>query len=344
MQIFERAKRHYNLQLPFVLFVKPNGNKVNAYFQNNSKLYSFDNQNGFVFSSFDAKTQLIFPEDYSEKCSESLQIEAKETPHQFYIQTSKQEQICFQKLVQKSVDVIKNGAFDKLVVSRKIEFSDSLDIFETYSNLVSQYANTFRYLLFHPKIGVWLGASPEQFIKINTQNFQTVSLAATQLYSNNIQWAAKEIQEQQFVTDFLVSTCQSLASNITISAPTTIQAGPLAHIKTIISGTIENHKKKLLISQLHPTPAVCGLPKEKAQAFLIENENYDRKFYSGFLGEWHQEQSVDLFVNLRCLEIGVVNTIYVGCGITKDSIPEKEFIETENKSITIKNILVVKSL
>jgi isochorismate synthase len=45
---------------------------------------------------------------------------------------------------------------------------------------------------------------------------------------------------------------------------------------------------------------------------------------------------------LRCCEIeNQKTTIYVGCGITKDSQPDKEFIETENKAKTIKNILVI---
>jgi isochorismate synthase len=53
-----------------------------------------------------------------------------------------------------------------------------------------------------------------------------------------------------------------------------------------------------------------------------------------------QEQT-NLFVNLRCCEIeNYLITIYVGCGITKDSQAEKEFIETENKAKTILSVLI----
>ena len=97
---------------------------------------------------------------------------------------------------------------------------------------------------------------------------------------------------------------------------------------------------------MHPTPAVCGFPKGKARDFILKNENYNRKYYAGFLGELNfcfesnQTLMSDLFVNLRCMEIIKDNAeIYVGCGITKDSNPEKEYIETKNKSVTMKNIL-----
>ena len=91
---------------------------------------------------------------------------------------------------------------------------------------------------------------------------------------------------------------------------------------------------------MHPTPAVCGFPKDESKAFILENENYDRTFYTGFLGELNVHNQTDLFVNLRCMEIvdKQVN-LFIGCGITKDSIPEKEWEESINKSMTMNKIL-----
>jgi isochorismate synthase len=97
---------------------------------------------------------------------------------------------------------------------------------------------------------------------------------------------------------------------------------------------------------LHPTPAVCGFPKLDAQKFIIENEGYDRTFYAGFLGEWnkdfvsYKENCSDLYVNLRCMKIEDQKAkLYVGGGINKGSNPEKEYIETVNKSLTMKKVL-----
>ena len=91
---------------------------------------------------------------------------------------------------------------------------------------------------------------------------------------------------------------------------------------------------------MHPTPAVCGLPKQSAKDFILQNENYNRDFYTGFLGEINILNKTDLFVNLRCIQIvDNIAYIYIGCGITKDSIPDKEFLETVNKSITMKRVI-----
>jgi isochorismate synthase len=134
---------------------------------------------------------------------------------------------------------------------------------------------------------------------------------------------------------------------MTVSSPYSIKAGNLWHIKTDITATVKSKKAKgEIIKTLHPTSAVCGLPKESAKAFILKNENYDREYYSGFLGELNidfvtfRTEQTDLFVNLRCMKIvGDTAQLFIGCGITKDSVPADEFTETGNKSITMKKVL-----
>jgi isochorismate synthase len=78
-----------------------------------------------------------------------------------------------------------------------------------------------------------------------------------------------------------------------------------------------------VISVLHPTPAVCGLPKQEAKDFILENEG-TTEYYTGFLGELNKEGfnkdtlKSDLYVNLRCMKIKDNQAhLYMGCGITK---------------------------
>ncbi|WP_338378008.1 isochorismate synthase [uncultured Flavobacterium sp.] len=342
MKIFEIAKVHFQSNLPFVLFAEPNESHLKVYFQNDDELHQFENQSGFVFVSFDGKNKVVIPKENSEYYSEEINYELDFDIQSIDIKTSSEEKNKFKELVETSVKEILSGKFDKLVVSRKINFQNKIDVFQTYINILKTYPTAFRYLFFHPKVGLWMGATPEQLLKIEANHFETVALAGTQLFSEQVEWTEKEIQEQLFVTDYIVENCKDLALDIEVSPPFTVQAGKLAHIKTKISGSISKENEAKLISKLHPTPAVCGLPKEKAKEFIIENENYDRKFYAGFLGEWNVNETTNLFVNLRCMEIDAVNTIYVGCGITKNSIAENEFIETQNKSETIKNIIIIK--
>jgi len=240
---------------------------------------------------------------------------------------------------------IQQGEFDKVVLSRKMVLKKQISIVSTFQNLIATYPTAFRYLFFHPKIGLWMGATPEQLVKINQNHFETVALAGTQLYSENVIWETKEKEEQQFVTNYILDKVTSKVNELIVTDAETVKAGNLAHLKSLISGKLTaDFQVSDLIKTLHPTPAVCGLPKDKTIDFILKNEGYNRKYYAGFLGEYNKNNQTDLFVNLRCLEVenDVVN-IYVGCGITKGSNPEKEFIETENKSMTMINILVSKT-
>ena len=149
------------------------------------------------------------------------------------------------------------------------------------------------------------------------------------------------------VTDFITQSLANKVSELTVSSPYSIQASNLWHIKTDITARIGSDSNlEEIIKALHPTSAVCGLPKAAAKDFILQNEPYDRSYYSGFLGElnidlatFRTEQS-DLFVNLRCMKINDKQVeLFIGCGITKDSVPEAEFIETVNKSMTMRKVL-----
>ena len=95
-----------------------------------------------------------------------------------------------------------------------------------------------------------------------------------------------------------------------------------------------------LINSLHPTPAICGIPKSVATDFILKYEGYNRAYYSGYLGELNMNDSTNLFVNLRCMQIeNNMAAIYVGGGITNESIPENEWLETVSKSEIMKKVL-----
>jgi isochorismate synthase len=88
----------------------------------------------------------------------------------------------------------------------------------------------------------------------------------------------------------------------------------------------DNSNLKQVISVLHPTPTVCGLLNKK-QDFILENEGYDRKYYTGFLGELNkafnkETLKSDLYVKCMKIKDNQAHFIWV-CGITKDSNPGK---------------------
>jgi len=253
-------------------------------------------------------------------------------------------------LVENGIKAIKNGSLEKVVLSRKesIEIED-IDLELVYRKLLFKYETAFKYCFYHPKIGLWVGASPEQFMKIEDTLIKTVALAGTQSSTDHkkVIWENKEIEEQKIVADFIINNLKTISNRVTFSKPYNEKAGNLIHIKTDIQAEIiERESLSKIIELLHPTPAVCGFPKDAAKQFILKNEEYDREFYTGYLGEWNKdfktfkENYSDLFVNIRCMKIENKQvTIFVGCGITKESNPESEFFETLNKLQTMKKAI-----
>jgi isochorismate synthase len=352
IDFFIKVKQQESQNLPFVLYKKPDKIKVVGYFQKNDHLYFAEKleEAGFIFAPFEGSQKILIPFDQSVKWSALVTSSEETCDFNFAQSENKQAKVHFESLVQKGIDFINEGIFKKVVVSREeIIDTGSFDLVSVFEKLIQSYPNAFCYCWFHPKIGLWMGATPERLLKAKNKKFSTMAIAGTQksVGSEEVIWQKKEIEEQQFVTDFIVDNLKNLTSEVAISSPYSIKAGALLHIKTDIEGTLnENSNLKQVISVLHPTPAVCGLPKQEAKDFIVENEGYDREYYTGFLGELNKEVfnkdnlKSDLYVNLRCMKIVKDQAhLYMGCGITKDSNPTKEWEESINKSMTMKRVL-----
>lgn len=350
--LFIKVKIQQEQNLPFVLFCKPDSAKVVGVFQKNDHIYFLESfeEKGFVFAPFDADEVPYFPLEHCDIYVENIHSKSYFFESKTPVLNTFIGKDFFEDLVSKGVQAIDDNQFLKVVLSRREEMDvRDFDIQTTMRKMIYQYPNAFKYCFSHPKIGTWIGATPEQFIKMNGNAIKTVALAGTQVAtaSKNVIWRDKDKEEQQLVTDFIVENLESLVKEITLSSPYSVKAGNLWHIKTDISATLKSKKfTKKIITALHPTSAVCGLPKKPAKDFINQNEGYDREYYAGFLGELNidlvtfKTLQTDLFVNLRCMKI-VKNKaqLFMGCGITKDSNPEDEYMETVNKSMTMKKII-----
>lgn len=341
-EIIDKARLHFGKELPFVLFANPNEKELQARFQKEDSLSLFRGQEGFVFTSFDKEKSYCIDASNSDFYKEQITDFIQDAITYEKPKINITEKNNFESLVVNAVDAILAHQFQKVVVSRKVSIPITIDFEITFLKLLCQYKNAFRYLFYHPKIGMWMGASPEQLLEVKKNIMQTVALAGTQLYKEPIHWETKEKEEQQIVTDFITNQIAPFVEDMNLTKPFTEKAGTLAHIKTAINARLIDPNSALkIVNVLHPTPAVCGLPQKPALDFIVANEKYERKFYSGFLGEWNATKK-NLFVNLRCMEVEKdLIHLYVGCGITKDSNPEKEFIETENKLATIAKIIKI---
>lgn len=364
-ELFDRAANCLKEQLPFVLYSKPNETELIGVFQKDDTVHKVSDftETGFVFAPFDLNSEAILLKmDAFEKVPLNLSHEALSAENNTFNNNSA-EKSRYTKLIWNAIDKIDEGDFNKVVLSRKIEVDCKDDFFEIYQRILNVYKKAFCYFWYHPKIGTWMGATPEILVKSNGSQFTTMSLAGTQNSVGDTEpiWAEKEIHEQQLVTDYIFDTLKDKVVSLNSSERESVRAGQLWHLRTEMKGTFAPNKFGDVLKALHPTPAVCGSPLENAKKFILENELYERTFYTGFLGELNmkselsrnrnrrnQENSAyrsvmktsELYVNLRCMQLFKDKVeIYVGGGITADSIPEKEWEETALKSNTMFRVL-----
>ncbi len=356
--IYAKIRKQLDAELPFVMYRKANKDLLNVFIQENDTVYTSNNYtaSGFVFAPFDQNRKAVLIPTSSSKYYSSIisKIDSKEDINRTLLtaisEIKTEEKEGYMKTVANAIKTIATKKIRKVVLSRKekIKTTRPVDSLILFQRLITTYANAFVYLWYHPKVGMWLGATPETLLSSDGKEFFTMALAGTQLYDPGMDasWGSKEIEEQEMVTEFIVKELSSISGNVSSSEAYTDQAGTLLHLRTDITGKMDFDSTglKKVLTALHPTPAVCGLPKQEAKRFILNNEGYNRKFYTGFLGELNlttdQKITSDLFVNLRCMEIESTSiNIYVGGGITKGSDPEKEWEETVRKTETMKKVL-----
>lgn len=236
------------------------------------------------------------------------------------------------------------GEFGKLVLSRCSErHLEGGNLLDTFIKACHMYPRMMVYLCRTAEGGVWFGCTPEILLSGCRSHYSTVALAGTMAVqeggARTVEWSTKNIEEQRIVADYIRQKLYGYADVIE-EGPYTSRAGHLIHLKTVFHFTPAGAGfVPSLVEELYPTPAVCGLPKEKARRFIEENEGYDRGYYAGIVGMLDETGETELYVNLRCARIdGCTAHLYAGGGILPTSELEQEWTETEEKLKTIGNV------
>jgi isochorismate synthase len=285
------------------------------------------------------------PENTSGQCDASHKQEAYASDY---------EKEDFLELVQIGRQAVENGAFQKVVISRQkqIKLPKNPDNTKLFDMLCDRYTNAFVHLTHLPGTGTWIGATPELLVGIDQQNqFQTVALAATQKLRGEADiadttWSQKDIEEQALVSRYIINCFKRIRlREFEEIGPRTSISGNLVHLKTSFRVDLNQvsfpELGTVMLRLLHPTSAVCGMPKEPAEAFIMHHERFDRAYFSGFLGPVNMSGETSVFVNLRCARLhNDCATLYAGAGIIANSNPQKEWEETENKMDTIASVLL----
>jgi isochorismate synthase len=258
----------------------------------------------------------------------------------------------YTNLVGQAVDFIRTTGIAKVVVSRTSRQSlpQGFDPVDTFLELTVRYPTAFVSLVAIPGIGTWLGASPEVLLTLDAEALTTMALAGTQRRPEDkpvdaVTWGQKETAEQEMVSAYVRDFfARAGISHLQEEGPRTVAAANVVHLQSLFRVQMDEPRLLSLanrvLDELHPTSAVCGMPKHQALSFILSHEGYDRGFYSGFLGPVHMDGRSSLYVNLRCMQLSKdYASLYVGGGITADSDPASEWRETEMKAETMLSVL-----
>ncbi|MFW5757942.1 MAG: chorismate-binding protein [Bacteroidota bacterium] len=244
--------------------------------------------------------------------------------------------------------IIHHSSLDKLVLSHlsRTRVSENFSPSGFFQALNKSYPHAFVYMLYTHESGLWFGATPEPLLIIENGTASTVSLAGTRPYlkgQTQKPWHDKELDEQEIVTNYIEKVLQNNEiDNYIKKGPFTCKAANIEHLKSTFSFPASqlNEKLSAFINDLHPTPSVCGLPKDIAKEWISKLEKHEREYYTGYLGPVNLENEWKLFVNLRCMKIiDGFHNYYVGAGITAGSSPQKEWEETLSKKKTLESII-----
>lgn len=296
-----------------------------------SALQSWNNFNGFVFSNFEGTEFYGFS-------TENVAVKKTSTVYPklpFIISKD-----VYLKDAKDLIEQLRSKKMDKVILSRVKKVNlDELSQDDVYQRLLEKYPAAFVYSIKSNIVGNWVGATPERLINCKDRIGKTVSLAGTKLSSDENEWGEKERLEQLYVTDFIEDKLKKYAKNIERGETKDRIAGPVKHLITEFNFEIDSSQALDLVLDLHPTPAISGMPRPESMQLIKTIERHNRSLYAGIIG-LIQNTELNLFVNLRSCQIIDGNAyLYVGGGFTIDSIPELEWSETENKALTIINVL-----
>ena len=247
---------------------------------------------------------------------------------------------------------LENGHFRKIVLARCADedMPAGVEKMDLFYRACEMYPRLFIALVETPQTGCWLTATPEILLDGKAQDWRTIALAGTMKLEGDqlngegetLTWSTKNIQEQRIVATYITECLEQFTGDFREEGPRTVRAANLVHLRSDFTFKLaDNDHIGDVLQALHPTPAVCGLPKREAFNFIVKNEHTPRRYYSGFMGPLNMDDT-HLYVSLRCMNIeGDKCHLYAGGGLLKDSTEEQEWQETEAKMETMKRLIYV---
>ena len=267
----------------------------------------------------------------------------------------------WQQRVRAAQEKMATGQLQKVVLARSAAYVPSqaqrFDPLATARSLRQRQTRSTTFLIRRKDGQAFLGSSPEVLVRLDQGRVETVALAGTRKRSTESEIedvalgadlldSSKDRTEQDLVATAIVDALQPHVSDIDIPGrPEVISLPDVQHLRTAIHGNLcDNSSIFDLVEQLHPTPAVGGLPRQAALNWLDDHEHLDRGWYAGPIGWIGAEGNGEFVVAIRSVLMGPEEaSAFAGCGLIADSIPEDEWEESQIKLQTVRQGLAVEA-
>lgn len=260
--------------------------------------------------------------------------------------------------VKKGLNQIASGYLDKIVLARSLHLTTSarVNINQLIQNLAGQNTKGYTFAVDLNKKEdssvsnkTLIGASPELLVSRTGLHVVANPLAGSrprsddlvedQRRSKELLSSSKDLHEHAVVVDAVAQALRPFFKNIEVpESPSVISTETMWHLSTEVKGELANPETsslELAIS-LHPTPAVCGSPFERARESILEIEPFNRGFFTGMVGWCDANGDGEWIVTIRCAEVEEKELrLFAGAGVVGESKPEEELAETSAKFQTM---------
>lgn len=243
--------------------------------------------------------------------------------------------------VDQALEQIASGDVEKIVLSRTQSASipPSFDLRPALRHLAESYPDCWTFC-----VDGFFGSSPETLINVTGGHFTAKVLAGTAprgtdsasdtQMASELASSSKDLDEHGFASRSVYRALNPLVTQLSMSdAPYTLKLPNVWHLASDIAGELSPEVSSLdIVKALHPTAAVAGTPTSHAVTLISEIEGFDRGRYAGPVGWMGANGDGQWAIGLRCAQrFNDRIEAYAGGGIVSDSIPEKEYVETEMK-------------
>jgi anthranilate synthase component I len=259
----------------------------------------------------------------------------------------------FETAVEKAKEYVTQGDIFQVVLSKRFEFPVKGDLTLFYGALRTINPSPYMYFL---KSGTRqiVGSSPEMLVRTENRTVETFPIAGTRpvaadneenrRLSKELLSDPKERAEHVMLVDLARNDVGKVAKFGSVRVPEFMRVHRYSHVQHIVSRVIGDLKDNLesydALRAVFPAGTVSGAPKVRAMEIIEELEPTRRGPYAGAVGYFSYNGNSDFAITIRTLFAEKNQAfIQVGAGIVADSVPEREWFETEQKASALMKAL-----